>query len=49
MSYEEQIEQVRNSLNYLIAEGIAIETSPGMYRLKTDEEIAQELEQINDL
>lgn len=46
MTYEEQIEQVRNSLNYLIAEGMVIETSPGMYRLKTDEELAQELENL---
>ena len=49
MTYEEQIEQVRDSLAYLVAEGIAIETSPGMYRLKTDEELQQELAGISNL
>lgn len=49
MTYDEQIEQVRNSLNYLIAEGVVIETSPGMYRLKTDKELKQELDDISNL
>lgn len=46
MSYDEEIQQVRNALEYLVAEGIAIETSPGMYRLKTEKELQQELENL---
>tara|TARA_R110000868_G_scaffold103681_5_gene285348 strand:+ start:2560 stop:2709 length:150 start_codon:yes stop_codon:yes gene_type:complete len=49
MTYDEEIQLVRNSLEYLVAEGIAIETSPGMYRLKTDKELKQELEDISNL
>ena len=49
MTYDEEKQMVRNSLNYLIAEGVVIETSPGMYRLKTEKEIAQELEAIANL
>jgi hypothetical protein len=44
MTYKEQIQQVQNALNYLIAEGIAVEDGEGKYRLKTNKEIQEELD-----
>jgi len=46
MTYEEQIEQVQSALNYLIAEGIAVEDGKGLYRLKTDKELKLEIESL---
>jgi len=48
MTKKEQAAEVRNALEYMIAEGMVVETSPGMYRLKTDKEIAQELQDLVD-
>ena len=46
MTYEEQIEHVQNALNYLVAEGIAVEDGKGLYRLKTDKELKLEMDKI---
>lgn len=46
MSEYERIEaDVKRALNYLIAEGLVVEEN-GMYRMKTPEEQAAELEKI---
>ena len=46
MTRKEQIQQVQNALDYLIAEGIAVEDGKGLYRLKTKKELEKEMEEI---
>lgn len=43
MSNEEQVKQVQQTLQYMIAEGMVVETKPGFYRLKTERELEQEM------
>lgn len=46
MESEQNIEeQVKRALAYLIAEGLVVEEE-GLYRMKTEEEIQQELQAI---
>jgi hypothetical protein len=46
MTEKEQKERVLQELQYMIAEGIVVETSPGYYRLKTERELEQEMEAL---
>jgi hypothetical protein len=48
MTYKQQIQQVQNALNYLIAEGLAIEDGEGLYRLKTNKELEADMEAIHN-
>ena len=45
---EELAEQLRRSLNYLLAEGVIVELPDGRFHLKTQEEISAELEKIKN-
>jgi len=40
---EQQREQVQQQLQYMIAEGMVVQTKPGYYRLKTERELEQEM------
>ena len=43
MTKEEQVQQVQQTLQYMIAEGMVVETKPGYFRLKTERELEQEM------
>jgi hypothetical protein len=43
MTKKEQEQRVLQELQYMIAEGMVVETSPGYYRLKTEKELEQEM------
>jgi len=46
LSEEDKIKVVQHHLNYLEKEGIAVKMPNGNYRLKTEKEIKQEIENI---
>lgn len=48
MTKEEQVKEVQQALQYMIAEGMVVETKPGFYRLKTERELEQEMLDIID-
>jgi hypothetical protein len=43
MTEKEQKEQILQQLQYMVAEGIAVETKPGYFRLKTERELEKEM------
>jgi hypothetical protein len=43
MTEKEQKEQVLQQLQYMVAEGMAVETKPGYFRLKTERELEKEM------
>lgn len=43
MTKKEKYKAVQHALQYLIAEGVVKEVSPGYYRLKTKAELDQEM------
>jgi hypothetical protein len=43
MTKQEQEQRVLQELQYMITEGMVIETSPGHYRLKSEQELEQEM------
>lgn len=43
MTKEEQVQQVQQTLQYMVAEGMVVETKPGYFRLKTERELEQEM------
>jgi len=45
-SQEDLENWIQNYCNYLVAEGIAGETTDGKYYIKTEEQIKKELEEI---
>lgn len=46
LTEDQKIEVVQHHLNYLEKEGMVVKMKNGNYRLKTEEEIKQELEDI---
>jgi hypothetical protein len=46
MTKKEQEQRVLQELQYMIAEGMVVETSPGYYRLKTERELEEEMEAL---
>ena len=44
MTKKEKEQMVLQELQYMIAEGMVVETSPGYYRLKTERELEQEMD-----
>lgn len=46
LSEDQQMEAVQHHLNYLEKEGMVVKMKNGNYRLKTEKEIQQELENI---
>jgi hypothetical protein len=46
MTYKEKRQAVVETLEYLIAEGMAVKLSDGRYRLKTERELEQEMEAL---
>jgi len=46
LTEDQRIEVVQHHLNYLEKEGMVIKMSNGKYRLKTEKEIQEELENI---
>jgi hypothetical protein len=46
MTKREQEQRVLQELQYMIAEGMVVETSPGYYRLKTERELEQEMQAL---
>jgi hypothetical protein len=46
MTKKEQEQMVLQELQYMIAEGMVVETSPGYYRLKTERELEREMEAL---
>lgn len=41
MTDQEKKEQIQQTLDYMIAEGMVVETKPGQYRLKTEQELEE--------
>jgi hypothetical protein len=46
MTKKEQEKRVLQELQYMIAEGMVVETSPGYYRLKTERELEKEMNEL---
>jgi hypothetical protein len=46
-SQEELEIHIQNELNYMVAEGLAVQLPNGNYRLKTAEENQKELDELN--
>jgi hypothetical protein len=46
MTEKEQKEQILQQLQYMVAEGIAVETKPGYFRLKTERELEKEMKAL---
>ncbi len=46
MTEQEKREQIQQTLEYMIAEGMVVETKPGYYRMKTERELAKEMEAL---
>jgi hypothetical protein len=44
MTEKEQKDQILQQLQYMVAEGIAVETKPGYFRLKTERELEKEMQ-----
>ena len=47
MTEKQKREQVQQTLDYMIAEGMVVKVKGG-YRLKTERELEQEMEALND-
>ena len=43
MTKKEKEQMVLQELQYMIAEGMVVETKPGFYRLKTERELEEEM------
>lgn len=43
MTDQEKKEQIQQTLDYMIAEGMVVETKPGYYRMKTERELEEEM------
>lgn len=43
MTEQEKREQIQQTLDYMIAEGMVVETKPGYYRMKTERELEEEM------
>jgi hypothetical protein len=46
MTKKEKEKMVLQELQYMIAEGMVVETKPGYYRLKTERELEKEMEAL---
>jgi hypothetical protein len=46
MTKREKEQRVLQELQYMIAEGMVVETSPGYYRLKTERELEKEMQAL---
>jgi hypothetical protein len=47
MTDQEKKEQIQQTLDYMIAEGMVVQTKPGYYRMKTERELEVEMESLN--
>jgi hypothetical protein len=48
MTDQEKKEQIQQTLDYMIAEGMVVETKPGYYRMKTERELEQEMSLLDE-
>lgn len=48
MTEQEKRDQIQQTLDYMIAEGMVVETKPGFYRIKTERELEQEMALLDD-
>ena len=48
MTEQEKREQIQQTLDYMIAEGMVVQTKPGYYRMKTERELEQEMCLLNE-
>lgn len=48
MTDQEKREQIQQTLNYMIAEGMVVETKPGYYRMKTERELEEEMSLLDE-
>lgn len=48
MTDQEKREQIQQTLDYMIAEGMVVETKPGYYRMKTERELEKEMALLNE-
>jgi hypothetical protein len=48
MTEKEQKEQILQQLQYMVAEGMAVETKPGYFRLKTEQELERDMAALYD-
>jgi hypothetical protein len=46
MTEKEQKELILQQLQYMVAEGMAVETKPGYFRLKTERELEKEMQDL---
>lgn len=48
MTDKQKREQIQQTLDYMIAEGMVVETKPGYYRMKTERELEQEMALLDE-
>ena len=48
MTDKEKKEQIQQTLDYMIAEGMVVETKPGYYRMKTERELEEEMSLLDE-
>lgn len=48
MTDQEKKEQIQQTLDYMIAEGMVVETKPGFYRMKTERELEREMALLDE-
>lgn len=48
MTEQEKRDQIQQTLDYMIAEGMVVETKPGFYRMKTERELEREMASLDD-
>lgn len=48
MTDQEKREQIQQTLDYMIAEGMVVETKPGYYRMKTERELEREMALLDE-
>lgn len=48
MTDKEKRDQIQQTLDYMIAEGMVVQTKPGHYRMKTERELEQEMTLLDD-
>lgn len=48
MTDQEKREQIQQTLDYMIAEGMVVQTKPGFYRMKTERELEEEMALLDE-
>lgn len=46
MTEQEKREAIQRELDYMIAEGLVVQTKPGYYRVKTERELEEEMDAL---